>query len=141
MKKFFAALLIAGSIGLSACAATTYTADGTANNLKGKGYTTEVLSYDLAKVKIRGLNYDIVAFTNAVYAEKGTGDDADLLMAFFFPNINDAEKFVSGNSYENLGLMNNYGDSNLGKNLTKKVGTHNNVAYIGSVTSFSAAFN
>ena len=36
--------------------------------------------------------------------------------------------------------MNDYGSSNLGENLTKKVGSHNNVAYVGSETSFDAAF-
>ena len=50
--------------------------------------------------------------------------------------MGDCDKFVDAN----IGLMNDYGSSNLGENLPKKVGSYNNMAYVGSETSFDAAF-
>ena len=140
MKKLFTMLLVAGSLAVSACGATMYSSKSAESNLKGKGYSAEVLSPELAKVKISGLNYDIVSFTDAVYAEKGSGEDMDFLMAFFFKSIGDADKFMDGNNNENMGLLSDYADKHLGANLTKKVGIHNNVAYVGSETSFAAVF-
>ena len=140
MKKLIMMLFAAGSLALTACGPTLYSANGAEAKLKDKGYTVEVFSYEEAKTKIIGLNYTIVDFANAVFAKKGADDDLDLLVAFFFTNVNDAESFTSGNSNENLGIMNSFADTNLGANLTKKVGIINNVAYVGSLTSFSAAF-
>lgn len=140
MKKLFAMLFTAGALALTACQPNIYSANDTQAKLKDKGYTVEVFSYEEAKVRIKNLNYDIVSFNNAVYAEKGTEENKDLLIAFYFATIDDASKFMDGNNYENMGLLNTFGQNNLGSNLTVKVGTHNNVAYVGSQTSFSAAF-
>lgn len=140
MKKLFSMLLVAGALALSACAPTIVSASSSESGLKSKGYTTQVLSYTEAKARIQGLNYNVVEFINAVFAEKGTGEDHDLFIGFYFSSADAADQFTSANNYENLGLLNDYGDKNLGENLTKKVGYHNNVAYVGSSASFSAAF-
>ena len=50
--------------------------------------------------------------------------------------MNEAEKFNT----ENIAIMSGYAEISIGKNLTSKVGSHNNVAYVGSETSFKAAF-
>lgn len=68
--------------------------------------------------------------------KEGADENKDLFLAFYFKSIGDCDKFVDAN----IILMNDYGDSNLGDNLTKKVGSYNNVAYVGSETSFDAAF-
>ena len=136
MKRLISTLLMAGAFALCACTPTNYSADGSKSKLSGKGYTVEVYSYEEAKARISGLNYDVAQFTNALYAEKGADENKDLFLAFYFKSISDCDKFVDAN----IVLMNDYGSSNLGENLTKKVGSHNNVAYVGSETSFDAAF-
>ena len=139
LKKLFTTLLVAGTFALTACQANI-SSGSSKNKLTSAGYTVEVYSEAEAKVRIANLNYEGVSFTDALYAEKGTGENKDLLIAIYFPSIDAADSFVSKNNHENLGLLNSFGDRNLGENLTKKVGVHNNVAYVGSVTSFAAAF-
>lgn len=141
MKKLFTLLLASSAILATSCQATDYTASEAASKLRGNSYTVEVMSYDQAKQRIIGLNYDIVDFRDAVYAEKGEEENHDLLVAFFFSSIDNAEKFLNENNYENLTLLNRYGERYIGENLVKKVGMHNNVAYVGTETSFAAAFN
>ena len=136
MKRLISTLLMAGAFALCACTPTNYSADGSKSKHSGKGYTVEVYSYEEAKARISGLNYDVAQFTNALYAEKGADENKDLFLAFYFKSIGDCDKFVDAN----IAVMNDYGSSNLGENLTKKVGSHNNVAYVGSETSFAAAF-
>ncbi len=136
MKRFISSLLLAGAFALCACAPTNYTANGSKSKLSNNGYTVEVYSYEEAKAHISGLNYDVAEFTNALYAEKGADENKDLFLAFYFKSIGDCDKFFDAN----IGVMNDYGSSNLGENLTKKVGSNNNVAYVGSETSFDAAF-
>lgn len=140
MKKYFTTLLVAGAFAMTACTGTTYSASSSQSKLNNKGYSAQVLSVDEAKEVIKGLNYNIVKFNNAVTAEKGSGDDYDLFIAFYFSSINDASKFYDSNNHENMSLMHDYGQNKLGANLKLKVGTHNNVAYVGSETSFSNAF-
>ena len=136
MKKFVSTLFLAGAFALAACAPTNYTAEGSKSKLSEKGYSVEVYSFEEAKVRISGLNYDVAQFSDALYAEKGADQDKDLILAFYFSSISDCDKFVE----ENIAQMNNFAENNLGENLTKKVGSHNNVAYVGSETSFTAAF-
>lgn len=140
MKKLFAMLLTAGALALTACNPTIYSASDTEGKLKGKGYTVEVLSYEVAKVRIQNLNYDTAAFNNAVYATKGADADKDLLLAFYFSSVDDASKFMNDHEYDNTALLNRYGENNIGSNLTLRFGTHNNVAFVGTETSFTAAF-
>ncbi|MBR0193971.1 MAG: hypothetical protein IJQ40_01060, partial [Bacilli bacterium] len=119
-----------------ACTPDNYSAEGSKSKLSSNGYTVEVYSSEEAKSRIKGLDYSVAEFTNALYAEKGADENKDLFLAFYFKSISDCDKFVDAN----IVLMNDYGSANLGENLTKKVGSHNNVAYVGSETSFDAAF-
>lgn len=141
MKKVFAMLFATCALALTACQPNVYTASDSESKLKANGYTAEVLTYEVAKARITGLNYDIVSFKDAVFAEKGSGENHDLFIAFYFASIDDASKFISANNYENHGILDDYAAKNLGEKLNKKSGTHNNVAYVGSETSFSVAFN
>lgn len=136
MKRLISSLLLAGAFALCACTPNNYSAEGSKSKLSSKGYTVEVYSNEEAKARIKGLDYSVAEFTNALYAEKGADENKDLFLAFYFKSISDCDKFVDAN----IVLMNDYGSSNLGENLTKKVGSHNNVAYVGSETSFDAAF-
>ena len=136
MKRLISSLLLASAFALCACTPDTYSAEGSKSKLSSKGYTVEVYSNEEAKARIKGLDYSVAEFTNALYAEKGADENKDLFLAFYFKSISDCDKFVDAN----IVLMNDYGSSNLGENLTKKVGSHNNVAYVGSETSFDAAF-
>ncbi len=139
MKKLLATMLISGVLALTACQPATLSAGDSDSKLKSNGYSTQLYTYEEAKVLITGLNYE-VKFSNAISAEKGSGDNKDLFIGFYFSSIGDAEKFYSNNNYENLGILNNYAERNLGANLKKRVGMHNNVVFAGSETSFSAAF-
>ena len=140
MKKLLFTLLFAGSLALSACGATVYKAENSKSKLEKNGYSVELYNNSDAKTHIVGLKLDGYNFNAAIYAQKGSGDDKDIFLGFYFASIDDASKFVEDNNNENLGLLNTFGEGVLGKNLTKKVGTHNNVAYVGSETSFSNAF-
>ena len=140
MKKLITTLFAMGAMALSSCAPTLYSADGAKTKLQAKEYSTEVLSYEEAKVRIIGLNYEAGKFTNAIYAKKGADENFDFIISFFFSSVDDADKFLSANSNENLGILNTYADTNLGANLTKKVGMTNNVAYVGSETAYTVAF-
>lgn len=140
MKKLLMSVMCAAAIAMTACNPDVCTASGSQKKLKDNGYTVSIYNATEAKDKIKGIVFDGVSLKDALFAEKGKEDDYDFLLAFYFPSIDEAEKFTSLNSNVNLGLMNDYADNNLGKNLEKKVGSHNNVAYVGSVTSFANAF-
>ncbi len=92
-----------------------------------------------AKLLVAGINLEDVNLKSAVHATKGEGDDHDIFLGFYFATNEEAEKFATKNNSENLGLMSAYGELQLGKNLTMKVGYHNNVSYVGSETSFNIA--
>ena len=141
MKRLLTMLLMAGSLAMTGCASQVEKASDTSSKLKEKGYSVTSYTFEEAKATITGLDYDIVSFSDAIFAEKGEGEDKDGLLAFFFASINDANKFMEENSNKNMGLMHDYGAARLGANLTLKVGMHNNVAYVGSETSFATAFN
>lgn len=91
-------------------------------------------------MRIQELNYEGVSFKDALVAAKGTGDDKDVLLVFYFASIKEAESFMSNNEHENLAKMNGFLEANLDSNLQSRVGTHTNIAYAGSETSFSVAF-
>ena len=140
MKRFLTTLLLASAFTLSACGATMYSSKGSQSKLESKGYSVEVYPYEEAKVRVDGLNYDTVTFTDALIATKDSGDDKDILLAFYFKSVSDAEKFLSDNNNYNIGQFGAFANKELGKNLKAKMGSHNNVAYIGSETSFKIAF-
>ena len=141
MKKLLATMLLAGTLSVAACNPTMYSASGSKSKLESNGYTVEVYSYEEAKVRITGLNYNTVAFDNAVFAEKGTGDNKDFFLAFYFSSVDAASTFLSANDNDNLAQLYRYAEKNLGSNIIshKKTGSHNNVAYTGSEYSFAAA--
>ena len=139
MKKLFVALLGVGAMCMTACSASQ-SASESSGALKSKGYTVSVYNETETKARIQQAHYDGVKLINSLFAEKGTGDDHDFLLAFFFDSIDEASKFTSKENNYNLGLMLDYASANLGKNLEKKVGTHNNVAYCGSAAAFNIAF-
>lgn len=136
MKRLISGLLLAGAFALTACSPTMYSSSSSKSKLEGKGYSVEVYSFEEAKVRITGLNYEGFEFTDALVADKGADEDKDVLVAFYFKKVDDASKFVE----ENIAQMNRYAENTLGSNLTVKVGSHNNVAYTGSETSFTNAF-
>lgn len=95
-----------------------------------------ILSEAEAKALVVGINFNDVTLKSVVRADKGQDDDKDFFLGFYFDSIEEAEKFNSKNNNENLGLMAAYGEATLGKDLKPKQGSHNNVAYVGSETSF-----
>lgn len=140
MKKLLLTTLLTGSLLLTACQADTMKAADAKKNLEGKSYNVSLYDKEETKARIKGIEYDDnLSFTECVYASKGKDDDQDLLLAFFFKNVKDAEAFVTG-EHGNIAAMNTYIEINLGKNLKPRIGSHNNVAYCGSETSFAAAF-
>ena len=139
MKKLLLGLLCAGSMALSACSATIYKAADSATKLEEKGYKTEMYTLEESKALISGLNYEGASFTVAVYATKGEEKDKDLFLGFYFKTTKEAEDFLAKDDNSNLALMNKYGEDNLGENLKLKVGSHNNIAFVGSETSFANA--
>lgn len=137
MKKLLASLLLASSLCLAGCSASE-SSSSAKSSLQGNGYTVSVYSESETKARFQQFDYSGFTLTDCVYATKGTGDNADFLLAFFFSNIEDAPNFVMKG--DNIRLLNSAIEQLLGKNLTAKYGSHNNVAYAGSETSFSAAF-
>ena len=139
MKKLLASLLLASSLCLAGCSASE-SSSSVKGNLTRSGYEATVYSATEAKARISGLNFEGIDLTEAVYATKGSEDNADLFLVFFFSSIDVATTFFERNNYENMAMMHRYAESNLGKNLTVKVGTKNNTAYCGSETALSVAF-
>lgn len=137
MKKLLASLLLAGSLCLAGCSASE-SSSSAKGSLQGKGYTVSVYSESETKARYQQFDYSGFSLTDSLYATKGTGDNADFLLAFFFSSIDDASNFVTKG--DNIRLLNSAIDQFLGKNLTAKLGSHNNVAYAGSEASFSSAF-
>ena len=140
MKKLLLTTILTSSLLLTACQADTIKSASANANLESKGYEVEVYNQEETKLHIQNLYYDNFTFTDALYATKGQDDDADFLIAIFFKNVDDASTFLKADNNGNLAKMNNYSDTHLGKNLTKRLGTYNNVAYFGSETSFAVAF-
>ena len=140
MKKFITAFLCLASMALTSCAATVYKGEDAKAKLEKQDYKVVLLSEKEAKLLVLGINFDDVTVKSVVSAEKGKEDDHDIFLGFFFESIEEAEKFNSKNSNENLGLMASYANAQIGKNLTSKVGSHNNVAYVGTETTFKIVF-
>ena len=140
MKKLLATLLVAGAIAMTACKPNMYGATASESKLKSNGYTVEVYTDAEARARITAINFEGITIANALIANKGTGDNADMLLAFYFNSVADCDLFHSRNNYENHAAMDNYATRELGSNLAKKVGTMNNVCYCGSETSYAAAF-
>ena len=140
MKKLFTTLLFAASLALSACGSKIYKGEESKASLEKKEYTVVLLSEAEAKLLISGINFDDVTLKSVVRADKGKDEDKDFFLGFYFDSIEEAEKFNSKNDNQNLALMSKYAEIELGSNLKSKVGSHNNVAYVGSETSFKAAF-
>lgn len=136
MKKLFASLLFASSLCLTACGASE-SSGSVKGKLDGSGYSTTVYTAEQAKVRYEGLTFTGFELVDAVYGTKGEGDNFDFLLAFFFGNADQASAFVT--TGDNIRVFDNTKEQ-LGKNLVGKYGSHNNVAYVGSVTSFSVAF-
>ena len=144
MRKLFSAIALAGVALLTSCSfgAKEYKAADAEATLKKNNYNVSVYSETEAKTLITGVNFDGVTLVNALHATKGEGDDKDLMLAFYFKTMEDAEKFNSKNDNENLILLSRYKDSNVGENLKDKgkVGSHNNVAYVGTSITFDLIF-
>ena len=139
MKKLIGTLLVTGMLALSSCGATMLSSGSAKSGLSGAGYSVEVYGEEEAKVRIQNLKYDGFTFKDALVADKGSDDNKDLLIAFFFNNIDDSSRFMTGDN-NNIVLMNKYIEDNLGSKLKGKIGSYNNVAYCGSETSVTAAF-
>ena len=131
--------MFVASMAFTACASTVYKGDNSKANLEKKEYKVVLMNEAQAKLLVAGINLDDVNLKSAVHATKGEGDDHDIFLGFYFATNEEAEKFATKNNSENLGLMSAYGELQLGKNLTMKVGYHNNVSYVGSETSFNIA--
>ena len=140
MKKFLFALAIAGAMALTACQPTTFSAANSKSKLEGNGYTVTMYTDAEAKQAFSALSFGDYTISNAIYAKKGADANFDFILAFYFSSVSDAECFTSLDSNKNLGIFNSLADRELGSNLTKEFGITNNVAYVGSETSFSAAF-
>ena len=139
MKRFFSTLLCAASMALASCSPTIYKGEDSKAKLEKQDYHVVLLSELEAKVLIAGINFSDVTVKSVVSAEKGTGDDHDIFLGFYFDSIKEAEKFNAKNSNENLALLSSYAEAVIGKNLEAKVGSHNNVCYVGTETSFKIA--
>ena len=136
MKKLFASLLFASSLCLTACGASE--SSGSAKSkLNSSGYSTTVYTAEQAKERYKGLTFEGFELVDAIYGTKGEGDNFDFLLAFFFGSIDQASNFVT--TGDNIRMFDSAKEQ-LGKNLVGKYGSHNNVAYVGSETSFSVAF-
>ena len=140
MKRLLVTMLLAGAISMGACGTKSQNSASSKKSLEAAGYKVTAYSATEAKALITGLKYDGYDLHDAIYAEKGEEANKDIMLAFYFSSIDQAEKFMSDNENFNLNLMYDYGRTHLGENLTQKVGMHNNVAYVGSETSFAIAF-
>ena len=119
MKKLFATLFLAASLGVSACAASSMSSGTMKANLEGKGYAVYVLDKETAKKQYSSLNF-VVDINDALNSSKGK----EVLLAFFCANADDASKFITENISILYHSVENYG--------APKVGAHNNVAYAGT---------
>ena len=143
MRKLLSAAFLAGALFLTSCfGATVYTGKDTQDRLKKADYTATLYSVEDAKDRFGALKLDNMNVKDVVYGEKGKDDDKDIMLAFFFDKMEDAEKFTSDNDHENLVILQRFGEMTIGKNYKEKAksGTHNNVAYVGTETSFEVCF-
>ena len=143
MRKLLSAAFLAGALFLTSCfGATVYTGKDTQDRLKKADYTATLYSVEDAKVRFSALKLDNTNVKDVVYGEKGNDDDKDIMLAFFFDKIEDAEKFANNNDYENLLFLQRFGQLTIGKYLAEKAkaGTHINVVYVGTELSFDVCF-
>ena len=137
MKRLLASLFLASSLCLVGCSSSE-SSSSAKSSLQGKGYKVSVYTSAEAKVQYSQFTYEGFNLTDALYATKGSEENADFLLAFFFSSTDQASKFVEAG--DNISLFSSACEQYLGKNLSAKKGSHNNVAYCGSYTSFDAAF-
>ena len=84
MKKLISMLFCVGALALSACSPDMKNSASAKSNLTGASYSVEVYGEAEAKTRIQNLKYDGFTFKDALVADTGSGDDKDLLIAFFF---------------------------------------------------------
>lgn len=140
MKKLIVTALLAASIGLSGCklGATTYESGTAKANLEKNGYTVSVWSGSDVKNHIQGLNLEGQNIVDTCYGDKKENDEIkDIFVAFYFKTVDEAEKFLSANENANLGMLYDFAKKYVGDEY--KVGSKNNVAFAGSVTSVTYA--
>ena len=137
MKKLLATMLLAGVLSVAACGATMYSAGGSKSKLEGNGFNVSLYGYEDGKRAVEGPDYDKTpAFDNVIVATKGSGDAKDVLVAYYFSSIDAANAFLN----ENVKLLYDFVEANLGKNFEPKTGAHNNVTWAGSQNAFNSAF-
>lgn len=139
MKKLLASLLLASSLCLAGCSSTE-SCSSASGKLRSGGYTVQTYTQAEAKAHLSAFNFEGVDLTDALIAKKGSDENQDYMLAFFFSSIDQASAFVNKNQYENLATLNSVLDKELGSGYTRRVGTHNNVALCTSETAFSVAF-
>ena len=127
MKKFLALFLLMVSFLFVGCQGTA--SPGAAESgLKGAGYTVEVMNATQAKERVGGVEF-VVSPTSAILATKGTNE---VIIIFYFNNIEDTDKFVK----ENIAVMYRFAER---YTESPKTGSHNNAAYAGTPNAVKAA--
>ena len=127
-------------MALSACAGDTMKASDAEKKLKAKDYLVTVYTGDDVKENIQGFDYENKNVTEAVFATKGEGADADLFLAFYFKSGGEASAFMKNENNSNLAALNRVGQNNIGSNLEMELGVFNNVCYVTSKTAFAIVF-
>ena len=128
MKKLISAALLSAALLLGSCGTVTLTAADAKGKLEAKSYTVSVMSQAEAKGRIIGLNF-VVDIKEALYATKGMDD---VLVAFYCATADDADKIAKENIQVLVGFAETYKNE-------ASVGSHNNVAYVGTVDAVSTA--
>ena len=138
MKKLIVTALLAASIGLSGCKADIYESGTAKASLEKNGYTVSVWAGSDVKNHIQGLNLEEHNIIDTCYGDKKENDEIkDVFVAFYFKTVDEAEKFLSANENANLGMLYDFAKKYVDADY--KVGSKNNVAFAGSVTSVAYA--
>lgn len=141
MKKLLTSLLFVGAMALTSCAATNFKADDAEKKLSGKEYSVSRYSGEDVPTNIAGFDYTDQNVLDAVLATKGSGDDSDFFLAFYFKTSGESESFMKNGGNANLASLNNIAQSAaIGRNLKSKLGTYNNVCYVTSETAYAIVF-
>lgn len=131
MKRLLCTLLLATSMGLASCLEKSTNSTELNSKFQSAGYNTKVMNAAETKAHFQEAIAFVVDVVDSLQATKGESNP-EFFLAFFFNNIDDASKFVN----ENIAIMTRtaerYSDD-------PKVGSYNNVAYLGSPAAFTVA--
>ena len=135
MKKLIAILVAFFSlIGLASCQGTS--GGSVSNNLKNNGYTVDTYTPEQYETQQKGA-LKCTKYTGMSQVIVGYNKDDNTVLIFVFDSSGNASKMVEDT--DALDVLTRFADRYADEGQTSKLGSHNNLVWVGSAKARNAA--